>query len=113
MVVWVARAVAAFWAGFWLWFGAASAIAGHQPWLQVLYWACRPGAIFAALAAAAWRWPRVGGALLVLTSIVVAGWYAVWFGHMPLATKALTLATFALPPLISGILFLAHKRAAS
>lgn len=68
--------------------------------------------MFFAVVVIAWFWPRIGGVLLVLTGFVLAAWYAINFGHMPTNTKLFVLGTFALPPLVCGLILLwpgAHR----
>ena len=66
----------------------------------------RPGGLFIAIALIGWRWPRPGGALLVLTGFALSAWYGISFGHMSTSTKLFVLGTIALPPLVSGLILL-------
>ncbi len=109
MTLWFVRILSFAWAGFWFWFGVAEAIQDKLPWQRIALYGLRPGLIFLALAVIAWRWPRIGAALLNLTGFALAVWYAVNFGHMPTATKLFTLGTFAFPPLLCGLV-LAYQR---
>ena len=104
MQVWLFRILGTVWAGFWFTFGVGWAVQSHLPWQDVLLSTFKPGFMFAAIVAIAWFWPRIGGVLLVLTGFVLAGWYAIYFGQMPVSTKLFVLGTFALPPLVCGLI---------
>ena len=106
MLVWLVRLLAVLWAGFWLWFGVASAIHERLAWQGIVLYALRPGLAFFVVVAIAWFWPRPGGVLLILTGFGLAAWYAIYFGHMPTGTKVFVLSTFALPPLLCGLILL-------
>jgi hypothetical protein len=106
MSVWLARVLALAWAGFWLWFGVASAIYERLPWQGVALYALRPGLVFLALVGIAWFWPRLGAVLLILVGFLLAGLYPVYWAELPAATKLFVLSTIALPPLVSGLVLL-------
>ena len=106
MLLWLARILSVAWAGFWLWFGIASAIHDRLPWDQVALYALRPGLMFVAVVFIAWLWPKLGGLLLVLTGFVLAAWYAVYFGDKDTPTKLFVLSTIAAPPLACGLMLL-------
>lgn len=93
--------------GFWLWFGIASAAGeglGAGNWLAHIL---GPGAILLATAAIAWRWPSVGGALLMLEGLVVAVGYPMMANpRFPVATIVFVLLTMAAPPIVAGGLLL-------
>ncbi|MGB9610287.1 MAG: DUF7670 domain-containing protein [Bryobacteraceae bacterium] len=102
----VARVVSLGWGVFWAWFGFASGVAEYASvadiFLQTL-----PGLIFIAVSLLAWRHPAPGGTLLVALAIVV--FTAYWAGaeNGPAAQGLATGLLLALPPLTSGVLFLA------
>ena len=106
MHIWMVRILTVLWAGFWLWFGVASGIHERLSWSGVALYALRPGLMFVAVVLVAWFWPRVGGVVLVLTGFILAGWYAIFFGHMPTSTKLFVLGTIAVPPLVGGLILL-------
>jgi hypothetical protein len=95
---------------FWLWFGIGSAYverAGPVNWLiHVLV----PGGIFILSTLVAWRWPGIGGTLLVLEGTVALGLIVRAFlqGRFTASTLTLMCLTLGLPPLAAGILFLIH-----
>jgi len=74
----------------------------------VLLYTAVPGLIFVLLLVVAWRWEAVGGALLVLISVLIAVAYPILFRRLPARTIILVLLTMAGPPLLAGILFLVH-----
>ena len=104
MQLWLFRILGVVWAGFWFWFGVGWAVHERLPWQEILLSTFRPGFMFFAVVVIAWFWPRPGGVLLVLTGFVLAGWYAIYFGPAPTSTKLFVLCTFALPPLICGLI---------
>jgi len=106
MIVWLVRIMSAAWAGFWLWFGVASAIHEQLLWQGIALYALRPGLIFVAIMTIAWLWPRLGGVLFILTGFALAAWYAIYYGHMPTGTKIFVLSTMALPPFACGLILL-------
>ena len=106
--VYAARGLAILWAGFWIWFGFASGLAEGLTPRGVLVHTAVPGLFFLVFVAVAWRWEAVGGALLVLVSILIAIAYPMLFRRLPALTIFLTDLTLALPPLVAGVLFLLH-----
>lgn len=105
-LLWLVRALTVIWAGFWLWFGVASAVLERQPWHGVVLYALRPGLMFVAIVVIAWLWPRPGGVVLIVTSFLLAAWYGIYYGDKPTALKVFVLATIALPPLLAGLILL-------
>jgi hypothetical protein len=105
-----ARILAMLWAAFWTWFGLASGIAEGLGPAGILVHTAVPGLFFVLLLLVAWRWQAVGGILLVLASLSIAVAYPLVFRRMPLPTTIFVLLTMAVPPLLAGILFLAHWR---
>jgi hypothetical protein len=97
---------------FWLWFGIGSAASeglGAMNWvLHILL----PGGLFIATTLVAWRWPRIGGILLVIEGLVATTFVTRTFvqGKYSPSTFALMLLTLAMPPLASGILFFFSRR---
>jgi hypothetical protein len=93
---------------FWLWFGIGSAYverAGPVNWLiHILV----PGGIFILSTLVAWRWPAIGGTLLMLEGITALGFIVRAFlqGRFTASTLTLMCLTLGLPPLAAGILFL-------
>jgi hypothetical protein len=103
-----ARALAVAWAVFWTWFGLASGIAEGLSLGGVLVHTAVPGLFFAVLAGVAWRWKTLGGILLTVAGVAVGVAYVILFGRKPAITVFLTLLTMAVPPIVAGILLLAH-----
>ena len=96
---------------FWLWFGIGSAYverAGPVNWLMHIL---VPGGIFVLSTLVAWRWPGIGGTLLVLEGIVALGFIvrAFLWGRFTASTLTLMCLTLGLPPLAAGILFLLNR----
>jgi len=58
-----------------------------------------PGLAYLAAGWLAWRWPLIGGTVLVLL-----GTYSVWFFHT--YRNIFTLLLVSMPPIIAGLLFL-------
>lgn len=111
-MVYAARALALLWAGFWIFFAVASSIVEPPPTGMVVRIAAT-GLLFLMLAVLPWRWEAAGGVLLVLTGLFFAVAYPMAYSHLPLATRLMTVITLAGPPLVSGVLFLLHSRAAA
>lgn len=112
---WTARGLSLIWAVFWTWFGLDSGIGeGGKP-LEVLLHTAVPGLVFLGSALMAWRWEPVGGVLLLLEGLIVLIGYPLLTQHsrMPLSAKIFVELTMALPPLVSGILFLTASRRAA
>lgn len=102
----VARVVSLGWGVFWAWFGFASGVAEYASVGDILLQTL-PGLIFIAVSLLAWKHPAPGGALLVAMAIVV--FTAYWAGAetAPAVTGLGTALLLSLPPLTSGVLFLA------
>jgi hypothetical protein len=97
---------------FWLWFGIGSAYverAGPVNWLMHIL---VPGGIFILSTLVAWRWPSIGGTLLVLEGTAALGLIVRTFlqGKFTASTLTLMCLTLGLPPLAAGILFLIHRK---
>jgi len=106
----VARVVSLGWGVFWAWFGFASGVAEYasigEIFLQTL-----PGLVFIGVALLAWKHPAPGGALLLALSIMVFTAYWSAAGVSPTVNGLGTAVLLALPPLTSGVLFLAASPA--
>ena len=106
----IARAVALIWAGWWIYFGVASAIFERFNLLGILIYATKPGLIFLVSAIIAWRWQVIGSIVLMLEGFLILIVYPVMYRHLSLSTIIFTLLTLALPPLTAGFLFLVSWR---
>jgi len=110
-MVWAARVLALLWAAFWLFFFVAESWACGTPALAAAPWV-GAGLLFAVLALAPRRWEAAGGVLLVALGLTAGTAYAIWAPMWrPPAVRAITIAVLGAPPLVSGILFLRHRRA--
>ncbi len=105
----LARALAALWAGFWIWFGLASGIGEGLTPLGVLIHTATPGLLFGLLLALVWRFGRAGGPLLLITAVLVAAAYPLLTHGWP-RFYGFILLTMALPPLIAGALLAWYHR---
>jgi len=69
---------------------------------------------FLAMVAVAWKWPLIGGILLIAVGLFWPVWRLTTIPPtsqpMPLATLALVILPVSLLPLASGILFLLSRR---
>jgi peptidoglycan/LPS O-acetylase OafA/YrhL len=107
-MVFIARALALLWAGFWISFFVAEGWAWRSPWRVMAFWA-GVGLAFSILALLPWKWQTTGGVLLVVTGLLVAVGYAWWSTpRLPFTSRAITTVVFGGPPLVAGILFLIH-----
>jgi len=104
----LARALSLIWAGWWVFFGVASALGERLSPFGVLMHAAVPGGIFLISAAIAWKWETTGGVLLILEGLLVCAVYPVWeHSRFPVSTILFVLLTMALPPIVAGCLFVA------
>ncbi|MBZ5591958.1 MAG: hypothetical protein LAP39_06960 [Acidobacteriia bacterium] len=98
----VALVLALVWAGWWVFFASADALMSHE----------FAGAITLAVVtigtlAVAWKWPAVGGVLLVLASITSIGmWAPMWIRRFDFWQILVLFAIMPLPPLVAGVLLL-------
>jgi hypothetical protein len=101
-----ARTLSLLWAGFWIWFGAASGMGEHLTPAGVFMHAL-PGFVFLLLATVAWRWERAGGWLLAISAVLIAGLYLYFFrNRLTLPIRLVTASMLALPPLAAGLSYL-------
>jgi hypothetical protein len=108
----LARALALLWAGFWLFFIVAESLAWHTPLALMVPWVLA-GLFFGLAALLPWRWEAAGGRLLIGIGLVASLAYAAWSpSGLPAWSRALTLFVFGAPPIVAGVLFLVHDRAA-
>jgi hypothetical protein len=109
----LARALALLWAGFWLFFFAVESIAWHTPVGAMMPWVAA-GLFFAVVAVVPWRWELGGALLLASVGAVAAIAYAIWSPvGLPAISRALTIGVLGGPPIVAGVLFLIHDRAAA
>ena len=112
-MVLIARVLAGVWAVFWLFFFVVESLVWRTPAPVMLSWAGL-GVLFVMLALLPWRMEGPGGLLLVVTGLLVGLAYAIWAPPgLPLASYVITTVVFGGPPLVAGILFLRHRRAAT
>jgi hypothetical protein len=103
----VARVLSLIWAGWWVFFGVASGIDERGKPIEILLHAAAPGLVFLVSALVAWRWETVGAVLLLLEGLLVLiGYPLMVHGRFSLWTIVFVELTMALPPLVSGVLFL-------
>ncbi|MCC7174792.1 MAG: hypothetical protein IT159_06315 [Bryobacterales bacterium] len=111
ILLWSARALALFWAGFWTVFFVAESLAWHTPADRIIVW-LGVGLLFVILALAGCRWQLTGGLLLIAAGVAAALAYAIRAPReLSFATRAITLAAFGVPPTVAGALFLVHHHA--
>jgi hypothetical protein len=110
-MVFIARALALVWAGFWIFFVVAESWVFRTPARLVLPWAGLL-LLFLMVALAPWRWEVTGGVLLMGVGVLAGTAYTIWPpAGLPLASRVMTTVVFAGPPLLAGILFLIDHRA--
>jgi len=111
-IVYIARALALLWAGFWVLFFVGSAWVWHTP-VHVLVSGAAVLLLFTIVALVPWRREGIGGLLLVVIGLLVGAVYAIWPPpQLPLLQRVITIVVFLTgPPLVAGILFLMHHRA--
>ena len=107
IAIYAARAISVAWGGFWLWFGLASGIGEGGTPSEVFRHALVPGGIGFVTACVAWRWPGIGGKLLVVEGLLMAGIFAIGLLRPPTVSMAVFLTlTLIVPPIVAGLLFL-------
>lgn len=106
-----ARLVLVLWAGFWIFFVVGSAIGGggappvtSSESLKGILTAVGVVLVCSSAVYFAWRPPRVAGISSILIGILVTGAY------LSISRFESVLSLIALPPLLSGILFLMSSR---
>ena len=102
----VARVLSLAWGVFWAWFGFASGAAEYASIADTILQTL-PGLLFIGVSLFAWKNPAAGGAMLMALAFVV--FCAYWSSVAGNGTgEGLgTAVLLSLPPLMSGVLFLA------
>ena len=109
----LARGLALLWAAFWLFFFVVESLAWHTPIAVMAAWA-GAGLFFVLAAAIAWRAEFKGGLLLVVVGVLAGLAYGAWAPPgLPAVSRLLTAIALGVPPILAGMLFLAHHRAVS
>jgi hypothetical protein len=106
----MARVLALLWAGFWMFFFIAEALAWRTPARVVVSWG-GVGLLFVLLAVLPWRWEVAGGLVLLVFGLLIGVAYPFWPLPLPLASRAITTIVLSGPPLVAGVGFLIHHRA--
>ena len=102
----VALALGAAWACWWVFFETAEAIGDRQFTQAILFLVVMFGAV-----ALAWKWPAIGAALFLAEGIAAIVMFAPgWARHFHLGAFLLLFAMMPLPPLAAGILLLLSRR---
>ncbi|MBI4428573.1 MAG: hypothetical protein HY562_05590 [Ignavibacteriales bacterium] len=100
-----AKALALLWGFFWALFGLLSALGEELDFLATFMHILVPGFAFLLTALVAFRFEKAGGIALMLEGFIVAIVYPMIFRGMASSTVVFVLLTMALPPIISGVLF--------
>ncbi len=110
-LIYTARTLAFLWAGFWIFFGVASAIHYKTDLMGIFLYALQPGLIFLVITLLSVKWETAGSIFLIVIAFIVFIRYPLTFGkRFPLSTTLFIYLTMAIPPLISGTLLLVNKR---
>lgn len=100
------RILSLLWAGFWLWFGIASALSGKDLPTAIAHLIV-PAVLIIIAAVAAWLSPSVGGTLLVLEGLTLVCLMLAGELRPNNPTRVFFLVlTLALPPIVAGTLLL-------
>jgi hypothetical protein len=110
LLLYTARVLGLLWAGFWLFFGIASAVGEELRLSGIMMHILFPGLVFLGIALLAWRWPNHGVFVFVMIGLFVLIGYPIMMKHFPLSTIIFVELTMALPPLIAGILLYVANR---
>jgi hypothetical protein len=104
----VALALGAAWACWWVFFETAEAIGDRQFDQAILFLVVMFGAV-----ALAWKWPAIGAALFLAEGIAAIIMFApMWTHRFRLPAFLVLFAMMPLPPLAAGILLLLSRRRA-
>ena len=102
----VALALGAAWACWWVYFETAEAVGDRQFGQAILFLVVMFGAV-----ALAWKWPAIGAALFLAEGIAATVMFApAWAKHFHLGMFLVMFAMMPLPPLAAGILLLLSRR---
>jgi len=102
----VALALGAAWACWWVFFETAEAIGDREFGQAILFVVVMFGAV-----ALAWKWPAIGAALFLAEGIAaIVMFVPMWAHRFHLAMFLLMFAMMPLPPLAAGILLLLSRR---
>ena len=96
---------ASLWAGVWTLFEGAEAAGSGQFGQAALFLLLMFGAV-----GIAWKWPLVGGIVLILEALAAMALFApMWLRQMHGAECVLLFATMCAPPLIAGLLLVLSR----
>jgi len=102
----VALALGAAWAGWWVFFETAEAMSDRQFTQAILFLLVMFGAV-----ALAWKWPAIGAILFLAEGIAAIAMFAPgWAHHFHLGLFLVLFAMMPLPPLAAGVLLLLSRR---
>jgi hypothetical protein len=102
----VALALGAAWACWWVFFETAEAIGDRQFGEAILFLMVMFGAV-----AIAWKWPAIGAALFLAEGIAAIVMFTpMWAHRFHLGMFLALFAMMPLPPLAAGILLLLSRR---
>ena len=100
-----ALTIALLWAGWWVFFEEAEAIGSHEFMQLIIFVVVMLGSV-----AIAWKWPAVGGALLLLAGAgAMALFVPAWRYSFDFWPMVGLFATMPLPPLAAGVLLLLSR----
>jgi hypothetical protein len=102
----VALAIAAAWACWWVIFSTAEAIGTGQFGEAIVMFVATFGAL-----AVAWKWPVIGGMLWLLEGAAsIALWAPMWLRRFPPIQIVILAAIMPAPPIAAGFLLLLWRR---
>ena len=105
-LLFVGRAIATVWAGFWAWFIILELASERFP-LEGLIHGGIPLCLAVIATVIAWRWSRPGGLLLLIEGLALACLMGSGYLHPRSPSAALFLfLALAAPPIMSGLLIL-------
>jgi hypothetical protein len=101
-----ALAVGLAWACWWVLFEGAEAMGSHQFGQAIIFIVAMFGPL-----AVAWKWPAIGGGMLLAAGLAAIGMFTpVWIRRFDAAQFLLFFAMMPLPPLTAGVLLLLSRR---
>lgn len=102
----LALAVGLAWACFWVLFEGAEAMGSHQFGQAILFIVTMFGPL-----AVAWKWPAIGGSMLLAAGAAAIGMFTpMWIRRFDAVQFLLLFAMMPLPPLSAGVLLLLSRK---
>ncbi len=101
--------LAILWAGWWVFFASADAIVSHRFGPAIVFAVVMISVMIGAVAIA-WKWPAIGGVLLIVEGLAsIAIWAPMWMRRFPAWEIISLFASMPIPPVAAGVLLLLSR----